>query len=280
METTHFIPKQVTDSNDRLDEDANYCIRGLFRGTRAITHKVECHDKSANIDGFIELVDEKERPVGKITVQAKSYKAKNKGLDKAPIPAYFVAYANQMRNEVCIFLSVEADENKIYCKYISEEYIIDFREQGDNASHIYHFSDDEVLTQENVIDVIERWKQIFDNKISLLSKRKKSAEEIISENHAAFHLINIDFHHLKNSFVKRKEIDLLFNWIKGDLDKEEPNVKLLVGNAGMGKSVVIKQVIQKLDADGIKCFALKADRFQMPSGMTNNEQLEALINTF
>lgn len=280
METTHFNPKQVTDSNDRLDEDANYCIRGLFRGTRAITHKVECHDKSANIDGFIELVDEKERPIGKIIVQAKSYKAKNKGLDKAPIPAYFVAYANQMRNEVCVFLSVDADANRIYWKYISDEYIRDFRAQGDNASHIYHFSDDEVLSQENVNDVIERWKQIFDDKISLLSKRKKSAEEIISENIVAFRLINTDFHHLKNSFVERKEINLLYQWVKGDLAKEEPNVKLLVGNAGMGKSVVIKQVIQKLDADGIKCFALKADRFQMPSGMTNNEQLEALINTF
>lgn len=280
METTHFNPKQITDSNDRLDEDANYCIRGLFRKTRALTHKVECHDKSANIDGYIELVDEKERPIGKITVQAKSYKAENKGLNKAPIPAYFVAYANQMRNEVCVFLSVEADANKIYWKYISDEYIKDFREQGDNASHIYHFSDDEVVTQENVNDVIDRWKQIFDDKVSLLSKRKKSAEEIISENHAAFRLINIDFHHLKNSFVERKEIDLLFNWIKGDLDKEEPNVKLLVGNAGMGKSVVIKQVIQKLEADGIKCFALKADRFQMPSGISSNEQLEVLINTF
>lgn len=280
METTHFNPKQVTDSNDRLDEDANYCIRGLFRRTRAITHKVECHDKSANIDGYIELVDEKERPVGKIIVQAKSYKAENKGLNKAPIPAYFVAYANQMRNEVCVFLSVDADANRIYWKYISDEYIRDFRAQGDNASHTYHFSDDEVLSRENVNDVIERWKQIFDDKVSLLSKRKKSAEEIISENIVAFRLINTDFHHLKNSFVERKEIDLLYQWVQGDLAKEEPNVKLLVGNAGMGKSVVIKQVIQKLDADGIKCFALKADRFQIPSGMTNNEQLEALINTF
>lgn len=280
METTQFNPKQVTDSNDRLDEDANYCIRGLFRRTRAITHKVECHDKSANTDGYIELVDEKERPVAKITVQAKSYKAKNKGLDKAPIPAYFVAYANQIRNEVCVFLSVDADANKIYWKYISDEYIKDFREQGDNASHIYHFSDDEVITQENINDVIERWKQIFDDKITLLSKRKKSAEEIILENHAAFRLIKIDFHHLKNSFIERKEIGLLYNWVKGDLQKDESNVKLLVGNAGVGKSVVMKQVIQKLEAEGIKSFALKADRLSMSLGMSSNEQLEALIDTF
>ena len=39
-------------------------------------------------------------------------------------------------------------------------------------------------------------------------------------------------------------------------------------------------MIQKLASDGIKSFALKADRLQMPSSMTSNEQLEALINTF
>ena len=55
-EDTYFKPRKVTDPNDRLDEDGNWCIRGLFRHTQAIAHKVECHDKSANTDGYIELV--------------------------------------------------------------------------------------------------------------------------------------------------------------------------------------------------------------------------------
>lgn len=280
MDNMIFTPRQVTDPNDILDEKSVLFIRSLLLDTQAVAHRIEGHNNSPNTDGFIELIDEDKRPIGKLIVQAKTYKSKYEGKNKAEIPAYFVAYADRMRNEVCLFFSVDADANRIYWKYISDEYIKDFKEQGDNASHIYHFSDDEVVSRENVNDVIERWKQIFDDKVFLLSKRKKSAEEIISENIAAFRLININFHHLKNSFVERKEIDLLFKWIKGDLDEEEPNVKLLVGNAGMGKSVVIKQVIQKLEEDGIKCFALKADRFQMPSSMSYNEHLEALINTF
>ena len=135
-EDKYFIPRKVTDPNDRLDEDANLCIRGLFKHTQAVAHKVECHDKYPNIDGYIELVDDKECPVGKLVVQAKTYKSKYKGKNKAEIPAYFVAYAMRMRNEVCILFSVDADENKIYWKYISDDYIRLFQKEGDNTIHI------------------------------------------------------------------------------------------------------------------------------------------------
>lgn len=279
-ENTHFNPRKVTDPNDRLDEDGNLCIRGLLRHTQAIAHNVECHDKSANTDGYIELVDDEERPVGKLIVQAKTYKSKYIGQNKAEIPAYFVAYAQRMRNEVCIFFSVDADENKIYWKYISDEYIRQFQIEGDNECHVYHFPEDEIVSKENNRETIDRWKQLFDEKIASFSQIKKDSEDIISENRVAFQIINTDFHHLKNSFIERKEIDLLYNWVQGDLNKDESNVKLLVGNAGTGKSVVMKRVIQKLEIDGIKCFAIKADRLQLSPGQSHNEQLELLTNTF
>lgn len=139
-EDTYFNPRKVTDPNDRLDEDANLCIRGLFKHTQVVAHKVECHDKYPNIDGYIELVDDKDYPVGKLIVQAKTYKSKYKGKNKAEIPAYFVAYAMRMRNEICIFFSVDADENKIYWKYISDDYVRLFQKEGDNTIHIYEFA--------------------------------------------------------------------------------------------------------------------------------------------
>ena len=50
---TNFNSKRVTNPNDRLDEDGILCVRGLFKHTQAIAHKVESHDKSANTDGYI-----------------------------------------------------------------------------------------------------------------------------------------------------------------------------------------------------------------------------------
>ena len=66
---TYLKPKKVTNPNDRLDEDGILCVRGVLRHTQAIAHRVESHDKTPNIDGYIELVDDEERPVGKLVVQ-------------------------------------------------------------------------------------------------------------------------------------------------------------------------------------------------------------------
>ena len=279
-EETNFIPRKVTNPNDCLDRRSYLCICNLFCDSRAITDEIKYHDKTSNIDGFIQLIDENDYPIGNILIQAKTYKSRYNGHNKAEIPAYFVSYAMRARNEVCVFFSVDANENKIYWKYISDDYIRSFQEQGDNASHIYQFKDDEIVSIENVNETIDRWKQIFNEKISLLTKEKKTAEEVMSESRSAFDLINTDFHNLKDSFIDRKEIEMLYQWVKDDLLENESCVKLLVGNAGMGKSVVIRKTIQRLEKDGIKCFAIKADKLHPPVGYTSNEHLELLRNTF
>lgn len=280
MSNSNFTPKQVTYPNDILDEKSNLCIRSLFVGTQAIAHKLECHDKSSNTDGYIELVDEKNCPVGELTIQAKTYKTKYEGKNKALIPAYFVSYANTFKNKVCLFFAVEPNANRIFWKYISDDYIQEFQKKGDHECYIYHFLADEIVTQENVRETIGRWKQLFNDKLTSFSQIKKNSEAIISENRIAFQIINDDFIHLKDSFIERKEINQLYQWVKEDLKEQEPNIKLLVGNAGMGKSVVVKQVIQRLETDGIKCFAIKADRLDFLPEQAPNEQLESFTNTF
>lgn len=277
---TNFIPRKVTNPNDCLDRKSYLCICGLFCDSRAITDEIKYHDKTSNIDGFIQLIDENDYPIGNIFIQAKTYKSKYKEQNKAEIPAYFVAYAMRMRNEVCIFFSVDADDNKIYWKYISDDYIRQFNNEGDNEIHTYEFYDDEIVTSKNVATTIDRWKQIFNDKIAQLTKEKKSTEEVMTESCSAFQRINTYFHDLKDSFVERKEIDILCKWVKEELQEKESCVKVLVGNAGMGKSVIIKKVIQRLNADGIRCFAIKADKLQTPIGYSSNEHLELLRNTF
>lgn len=278
MDETYFTPRQVTDPNDILDEKSILFIRNLFLGTQAVANKIESHNNSPNTDGRIDLIDDEKRPFGCLIIQAKTYKTKYKGKSRAEIPAYFVAYADRMRNETCLFFSVDADSQKIFWKYISEDYINDFKKQGDNAFHIYHFSKDEIVCKENVESTIVRWKQIFAYKLYQFTKNKRNAEEIVADYRFPFKAINTDFHNLKNSFIERDETGKLYDWIKKDLAENESNLKLLVGGAGMGKSVVIKEVIRKLDKESIKCFAIKADR--LPSSIIDNELLESLKNTF
>ena len=144
-EETNFIPRKVTNPNDFLDRKSYLCICNVFCNSRAITDEIKYPDKTSNIDGFIQLIEESNYPIGNIFIQAKTYKSKYKGKNKAEIPAYFVAYAMRMRNEVCIFFSVDADDNKIYWKYISDDYIRQFNNEGDNEIHTYEFYDDEIV---------------------------------------------------------------------------------------------------------------------------------------
>ena len=174
-----------------------------------------------------------------MTIQAKTYKTKYEGKNKALIPAYFVSYANTFKNKVCLFFAVEPNANRIFWKYISDDYIREFQKKGDHKCYIYHFLADEIVTQENVRETIGRWKQLFNDKLTSFSQIKKNSEAIISENRIAFQIINDNFIHLKDSFIERKEINQLYQWVKEDLKEQEPNIKLLVGNAGMGKSVVV-----------------------------------------
>lgn len=280
MQTQILKPRKVTNPNDCLDRKSYLCICSLLCDSRAITDEIKYHDKTSNIDGYIQLIDENDLPIGNLFIQAKTYKSKYIGLNKAEIPAYFIGYASWLHNEICIFLSVDADANKMYWKYISDDYINEYIQSGARVSHIYNFREEEIITKENVNVTVEQWKLIVNAKKAQYPKEKKNAENTISENLLAFQLINTDFHNLENSFIDRKEINELYKWVKEEIQDTESHLKLLVGNAGMGKSVVIKKVIQKLSADGIKCFAIKADKLQTPVGYTSNEHLELLRNTF
>lgn len=82
-EEMNFIPRKVTNPNDCLDRRSYLCICGLFCDSRAITDEIKYHDKTSNIDGFIQLIDENDYPIGNIFIQAKTYKSKYKGLNKA-----------------------------------------------------------------------------------------------------------------------------------------------------------------------------------------------------
>lgn len=280
IDDSYLKPRKVTNLNDCLDRKSYLCICNLLCDSRAITDEIKYHDKTSNIDGYIQLIDENDLPIGNLFIQAKTYKSKYIGLNKAEIPAYFIGYASWLHNEICIFLSVDADANKMYWKYISDDYINEYIQSRARVSHIYNFREEEIITKENVNATVEQWKLIVNAKKAQYPKEKKNAEDTISENLLAFQLINTDFHNLENSFIDRKEINELYKWVKEEIPNTESHLKLLVGNAGMGKSVVIKKVIQKLGADGIKCFAIKADKLQTPIGYTSNEHLELLRNTF
>jgi hypothetical protein len=76
---------------------------------------------------------------------------------------------------------------------------------------------------------------------------------------------NSSFEGVDDSHIERKETNDLLQWIKSPLGKDEQPVALLVGGAGSGKTVILKDVFLKLKETRVPTIALKADRLYAES---------------
>lgn len=85
--------------------------------------------------------------------------------------------------------------------------------------------------------------------------------------HASHYLTdyNSSFEGVENSHIDRKETTDLLQWIKSPIGKDEQPVVLLVGGAGSGKTVILKDVFLKLKETRVPAIALKADRLYAES---------------
>lgn len=88
-----------------------------------------------------------------------------------------------------------------------------------------------------------------------------------------FELSN-EFNGLSNSHIERDETQQIINWLSNDLTENEKNILLLEGGAGMGKSVIIRDVLHHISKDNIPVLGIKSDRY----APHNIEDLEKLLN--
>lgn len=72
--------------------------------------------------------------------------------------------------------------------------------------------------------------------------------------------INNTFRNLPDSHIQRKETKELFDWILKPLEEKESNISVLVGNAGTGKTVVLKDLFDLLTVKDVPVLGLKADK--------------------
>ncbi len=76
---------------------------------------------------------------------------------------------------------------------------------------------------------------------------------------------NSSFEGIDDSHIERTETNDLLQWIKSPLGKDEQPVALLVGGAGSGKTVILKDLFLKLVETNVAAIALKADRLYAES---------------
>lgn len=75
-----------------------------------------------------------------------------------------------------------------------------------------------------------------------------------------------EFDDIPDSHIKREETQALYHWVsqpaQTDSEARQLNICLLAGNAGMGKTVILKDLYDTLTLEGIPVLGLKADKLQ------------------
>jgi hypothetical protein len=83
-----------------------------------------------------------------------------------------------------------------------------------------------------------------------------------------------EFNGLTDSHIARNETQQIIYWLGNELAEKEKNILLLEGGAGMGKSVIIRDVLHHINKDNIPVLGIKSDRY----APHNIEDLEKLLN--
>jgi hypothetical protein len=145
---------------------------------------------------------------------------------------------------------------------------------SNNKSIAKHFFElDSFIDIGSLAPIIQDWEVI---KKQVL-KEEISVAEIIKEfKNASVFLKNVKSNlTLKKPYhIIRKETNSIFDWIQSDLEINDKNIYVLIGNAGYGKSVILKELYEKLENEGIIVIGLKAD----DSSGSNIKALEIELN--
>jgi len=263
---SRFQPRKARSQNDIVEKESLLCVENIFLNTDVKTYFSE-NDKTPNTDGWIDLIDNGTL-CGKIVVQIKTLPARYKKIFRFDVPDYLLGYADKIKTDVVILLVADYDNQTAYWKYINEDFILECDRKPLQHTYVYHFKDFEALNSFNKNDVIKTWKKLYSDKKKSIIDIKSRSFDIIRKTASTYNLISTDFWGINNSYIERKEVNDLLKWISTNHNEGEiKNLSILIGTPGSGKSVIMKQLLLKLNQENIPTFALKADRkISFPEG--------------
>ena len=138
-------------------------LRTLLKSNRIRPHLSE-EDKTPNIDGYLELIDQNSIPIGKLEVQIKKLPDDVEEKPKFSCPTSLIVYARNSTTSPVLLICVDIHHNKAYWRSMDHFFIDPFTKMIDEgqASITIHFSPDNCLDGIN-LEYLENWKAIFDS---------------------------------------------------------------------------------------------------------------------
>jgi hypothetical protein len=111
-----FKPKKTYSDKDAREQQSIDFINGLLKGTSAYP-ELKYGEKGANIDGYIQLLDEEKCIDGKLTAQVKTVFPCDEGKYVYDCPTSLFAYAERTL-DVVFLMAVDHSLGVVLWKYI------------------------------------------------------------------------------------------------------------------------------------------------------------------
>ena len=172
---------------------------------------IKTRDKYSNIDGYLELVDETLRPIGKIETQVKKMPRANIKSPKINVKRSFFSYCEESCLPV-ILVGVDTEKDKkAYWLYVDKNFTSRLKIREGLKSKTVHFPKGNIIDGQNT-EYILLWKSIIElhkmklqeydelkNSYDILAKRSNPALGLVKDEFQNIHLFLDEMNNLLNN---------------------------------------------------------------------------------
>lgn len=253
-----FVPNKSMYASKRLDVQSVRFLKSIFPLDVADC-QIEEGGSTPNIDGYIDFLLDDGTAYERIAVQVKHLTTPEfNGIAYYDIPKSIYAYSERHKGEVVIFIACDPDAGKFYWRLINSTAIEEYKNRSDHIQDRgrYYFKVEEICSKSNLDETVALWKRLYRDRMSSIKDERQMATDLVAVYMVAFNGINGTFHGMADSHIVREEVARLMSLINTGTEK---NLILLTGDAGSGKSVIIKDLIEELRQSSTRVVAIKAD---------------------
>lgn len=280
---SEILPHKTIYPSNILDKETVSLVRNIFPKNIVDASSLQVGGSQTDIDGYIRICDDKGYERATITVQIKHLtNASSEDIAFYDIPSTLYGYAGIHKGEVVIFIASEPEKERFFWKYISLNDVkdIELSEKNVQKSFRHHFSRTEICSKANVTDVVKCWKELYAQRMNAIQDDEQLAERFVKLQRASFSSISTELHGVANSHICRSQLDELKQWMLQVPNDNKKRVCLLVGNAGVGKSALLKEFIGTFDGKSAKFVCIKADSIEASSNPVTLERLRDAITYY
>jgi len=283
MSVGELVPNINLSESSKLDRRSIQLLKTMLPDDMVDCQQLQEGGTLPNIDGYLDLLCKDGTSREKIVVQVKHLTyPEDEGSVYYSIPQSIYAYAERHKGELVVFIACDDKNRKFYWRCIDSTAIEEFKNKSDHIQGTarYYFRDSEKCSEDSVAETVDAWRRLYNQKMASIKDDKKMADDFAAFQKSFFSIISTELYGVANSHIVRHQVAEINNWISGRSADNDKRICLLVGDAGVGKSAVIKEVVDSLDTDTYKCLCIKADSIDNSGNSITLEKMRDSLEFF